>query len=130
MKNSIIIIGAGPAGLAAALALVRQGMRPVVLEASSTVGGIARTETFKGFHFDIGGHRFFTRDETILSLWQEMLGEDFLRVKRRSRIYHNGVFLKYPLEIGDALAKIGFFEGLLVLASYLKGFIDFVLWQI
>lgn len=120
MKNSIIIIGAGPAGLAAALALVRQGMRPVVLEASSTVGGIARTETFKGFQFDIGGHRFFTRDETILSLWQEMLGEDFLRVKRSSRIYYQGRFFKYPFEIGDALAKIGFIEGLLVLASYLK----------
>lgn len=120
MKNSIIIIGAGPAGLAAALALVRQGMRPVVLEASGTVGGIARTETFKGFRFDIGGHRFFTRNEKILSLWQEMLGENLLRVKRSSRIYYKGRFFKYPLEIGDALVKIGFYEGLLVLASYLK----------
>jgi protoporphyrinogen oxidase len=120
MEKSNLIIGAGPAGLAAALALVRQGLRPIVLEASGKVGGMARTEICKGYRFDIGGHRFFTRDEKIQSVWQEILGEDFLRVKRSSRIFYNGKFLKYPLEVGDALAKIGFLEGLLVLASYLK----------
>jgi len=120
MQDSILIIGAGPAGLAAGLALARQGMRPVVLEASNNLGGIARTENFKGFQFDIGGHRFFTKDKTILTLWQEMLGADFLRVKRSSRIYYQGRFFKYPFEIGDALVKIGFFEGLAVLLSYLR----------
>ena len=59
--NPVLVAGAGPAGLTAALELSRAGVPVVVHEADSLVGGIARTETYRGYRFDIGGHRFYTR---------------------------------------------------------------------
>ena len=72
------IIGGGPAGLTAAYVLSKSHpqYRPVVFEASNLVGGIARTENHKGYRFDIGGHRFFTRVPEW-ALWHEICGEDF-----------------------------------------------------
>ena len=88
MNNEpVVIIGAGPAGLTAAHELVSSGIRPLVLEKADKVGGIARTETYKDYYFDIGGHRFFSKSERIHSLWQDVLGENFRRVDRISRIY-------------------------------------------
>ena len=58
--RTVIIIGAGPAGLTAAYESATQGIRPLVFEKESHIGGLARTEIYKGFRFDIGGHRFFT----------------------------------------------------------------------
>src|SRR5918997_3920468 len=85
MNEPIIIIGGGPAGLTAAYQLVQAGMRPIVLEKSGKVGGIARTETYKGFRFDMGGHRFFTKSDTVKRMWEDVLGKDFLRRPRMSR---------------------------------------------
>src|SRR4051794_41930580 len=59
--DPVIVIGAGPAGLTAALELVRRGRAVTVLEASDTVGGISRTEVRDGGRFDIGGHRLLTK---------------------------------------------------------------------
>jgi protoporphyrinogen oxidase len=77
---SVVIIGAGPAGLAAAYELIQRDIRPVVLEKADTVGGLARTETYKDYRFDIGGHRFYTQLEMVQRLWEKMLGEDLLKV--------------------------------------------------
>ena len=74
----VVIVGAGPAGLTAAYELTQRGVKPLVLEASPQVGGIARTEVYKGYRFDIGGHRFYTKVEAVQALWQEVLGEDFM----------------------------------------------------
>jgi protoporphyrinogen oxidase len=121
MKNdSVIIIGAGPAGLTAAYELVKQGIKPVVLEKGDKVGGIARTETYKGYHFDIGGHRFFTKVEEVQQLWQEVLGDEFIKVPRLSRIYYRGCFFNYPLSLFNTLLNLGVFESFLILVSYLK----------
>lgn len=57
----VVIIGAGPAGLTAAYELVNHGVPSLMLEKADKVGGIARTEIYKGYRFDIGGHRFFTK---------------------------------------------------------------------
>jgi len=119
-KKRIVVIGAGPAGLAAAHELTGHGVHPVVLEKSATVGGIARTETFKNYCYDIGGHRFLTKIGSIHRLWQEMLGDDFIKVARISRIYYRDRFLKYPLNVYDTLFKLGIIESILLPLSYVK----------
>jgi len=69
-----IVIGAGPAGLTAALELLRRtGVRPVVIEAESFVGGISRTVNYNGYRMDIGGHRFFSKSDWVMQWWQEIL---------------------------------------------------------
>jgi len=120
MNNTTVIIGAGPAGLTAALECVRQGMRPIVLEQADKVGGIARTERYQNYGFDIGGHRFFTKSDRINRLWHEMLGNDFLKVSRISRIYYKGRFFNYPLRPSNALFNLGVSESLLIIISYFK----------
>ncbi len=115
-----IIIGAGPAGLIAASELSRFGHDPVVLEKDSNVGGLARTEYHRGYRFDIGGHRFFTKSEHIAGIWEDMLGTDLLTVRRQSRIYYQDRFLRYPLSFLDTLLKLGPVEGLRILGSYLR----------
>ena len=103
----VVVIGAGPAGLTAARELTKAGLRPVVIEKRVTVGGLARTETFKGFRFDMGGHRFFTKVEEVKKIWREVLGQDFLQRPRLSRIYYNRRFFYYPLRLLDTLLKLG-----------------------
>ncbi len=115
-----LIIGAGPAGLTAAYALGKRGAKPVVLEKDALVGGIARTETYKGYRFDIGGHRFFTKVPEVEELWREILGADFVKVPRLSRIYYEGRYYNYPLEPINALSNLGLYESFRILLSYLK----------
>ncbi len=117
---NVTVIGAGPAGLTAAYELAKAGTKPVVLEKSSQVGGIARTETYKGYRFDIGGHRFYTKVGEVEALWHEVMGEDFLEVKRLSRIYYDGKFFLYPLNLWNTLWNLGPVESLKILFSYLK----------
>jgi protoporphyrinogen oxidase len=115
-----VVIGAGPAGLTAARELAQQGRSVVVLEQAGIVGGLARTESYKGFHFDMGGHRFFTKVDEVQKIWQQVLGSDFLRRPRLSRIYYDGRFFHYPLKPLNALAGLGLWRALLVVLSYLR----------
>jgi protoporphyrinogen oxidase len=114
------VIGGGPAGLTAALELTEYGYQPIVLERSPIVGGLARTETYKGFRFDMGGHRFFTKSAEVRELWHRILGEHFLLRPRMSRIFYNKKFFHYPLRPFDALAKLGVIEGIRIVLSYLR----------
>jgi len=114
----VVIIGAGPAGLTSAYELTRKGIRTVLLEKSDRVGGLARTETYKGYRFDMGGHRFFTKVERVQKLWEEMLGNDFRKIPRLSRIFYRGRFFKYPLDLFDTLTKLGLIESTQILVSY------------
>ncbi|NJO44560.1 MAG: NAD(P)/FAD-dependent oxidoreductase [Oscillatoriales cyanobacterium RM2_1_1] len=118
--HSTVIIGAGPAGLTAAYELTKNGVYPLVLEAASQVGGISRTEIYKGYRFDIGGHRFFTKVDIVNQLWREVLTDDFIQVPRMSRIYYQNKFYDYPLSIFNTLTNLGLVESALILLSYLK----------
>jgi protoporphyrinogen oxidase len=118
--RSFVVIGAGPAGLAAAHELVRLGERPLVLEKGNTVGGLARTESYQGYRFDMGGHRFFTKSSEVNALWHDVLGDDFLKRGRLSRIYYRGRFFHYPLKAVDTLRGLGVIEACLILLSYLR----------
>lgn len=95
--DRVAVIGAGPAGLAAALELVRHGIAPIVFERNERIGGLARTIWYKNYGFDLGPHRFFTKNREIEALWTEILGEEFREVPRLTRIFYNGRFFFYPL---------------------------------
>ena len=114
----VVIVGAGPGGLTAALELARLGLPVVVVEADERVGGLAQTVEYKGFRFDIGGHRFFTKNATVLELWRSMLGQDFLKRPRLSRILYDGRFFDYPLKPINALMNLGARRSAGILASY------------
>ncbi|MDP9435912.1 MAG: NAD(P)/FAD-dependent oxidoreductase [Actinomycetota bacterium] len=117
--ESVVVIGAGPAGLTAAYELGKAGVPPVVLEASDVVGGISQTVERDGWRFDIGGHRFFTKVPEVEALWHEILpDEEFLLRPRMSRIYYQGKLFDYPLKASNALRNLGVLEALRCVLSY------------
>lgn len=113
-----VIVGAGPAGLTAAYELARQGMGGVVLEQDRAVGGLARTAEYRGFRFDIGGHRFFTKVGEVRRIWEDLLGDDLLVRPRLSRIYYNDRFFDYPLKPLNALMGLGPVEAMRIAGSF------------
>jgi protoporphyrinogen oxidase len=117
-SQPIVIIGAGPAGLTAAYELSKLGKKSILLEADNQVGGISRTVNYRGYRFDIGGHRFFSKVPYINALWREILQEDFLLRSRLSRIHYRGHFFDYPLKPLNALFGLGALEALNVCLSY------------
>src|SRR5262249_11992793 len=116
----VLIAGAGPAGLTAGFLLSREGVRTTILEADDLVGGLARTVQYKGFRFDIGGHRFFTKIAPVQALWEDLLGHEFISVPRLSRIYYNGKFFDYPLKASSALRGLGPITALMIVLSFIK----------
>ncbi len=119
-KSLTVIIGAGPAGLTTAYELNKKGQKSIIFEKADRVGGISRTETYKGYRFDIGGHRFFTKVGEVEQLWQEVMGKEFIKVPRMSRIYYKNRFFSYPLEPYNALSNLGIINSVLIMWSYFK----------
>jgi protoporphyrinogen oxidase len=115
-----VVIGGGPAGLTAALEFMKHDLLPVVLEKYHIVGGIARTESFKGFSFDMGGHRFFTKSAYVNEMWQNLLNKDLLLRPRLSRILYQHEFFDYPPQLWNTLRGLGLRESIKVLASYMR----------
>ena len=101
--QDVLIIGAGPAGLTASYLLTKAGRSATVLEQDPLlVGGISRTVNYKGYLFDIGGHRFFSKSREVVDLWNELLPDDFIERPRLSRIYYGGKYYSYPLKAFEA----------------------------
>lgn len=72
-----VVIGAGPAGLTAAMELKkRTSVKPVIFEATDEIGGISKTVNYKGNRMDIGGHRFFSKNEAVTRWWNEVMQRD------------------------------------------------------
>jgi protoporphyrinogen oxidase len=119
--QKVAVIGAGPAGLTAAYLLSKEGQSVHVFEGDPEyVGGISRTEIYKGYHFDIGGHRFFSKSKEVEDFWTEILGDEMLQRPRSSRIYYQKKYFKYPLVAMDALRKLGLWKAVLCMFSYLN----------
>lgn len=118
--KKVVIIGAGPAGLTAAYELSKAGISSTIIEKDGVVGGLARTVNYGGYRFDIGGHRFFTKVQSVESMWHEVLGDDFLNRKRLSRIYYNNRFFYYPFRMSNAVFGLGIWNSFLIAFSYLK----------
>lgn len=113
------IIGAGPAGLGVALELVKHGVTDIlIIDKNKSVGGLARTDVFDGVRFDIGPHRFFTKNQEMNKIWHDILGEDFRSVARMTRIFYKNKYFNYPISPLDALIKLGPLESFDVIASF------------
>ena len=117
--QTTLVLGGGPAGLTAGYLLSKADRDVIVFEAEGQVGGIAKTVERDGYRFDLGGHRFFTKAREVDELWHEILGDEFLRRPRMSRIYWNNRYLDYPLRGPDVIKKLGPVELVRCLVSYL-----------
>lgn len=151
-KKKVVIIGSGPAGLTAAYELLDKSNKyeVTVLEELNIVGGISRTVNYKGNRMDMGGHRFFSKDERVNEWWEKILPSQgslpkddkilnrtstlteggpnpdktdkvMLRRNRLSRIYFKNKFFDYPISLKfETLKNMGFLTTIVVGFSYLK----------
>jgi len=115
----LVIIGAGPAGLSAAYELAKTEKKVIVIEKKSQVGGLAETKVFGKYRYDIGPHRFYTKNEEVYKLFLEMLGSDAVEVDRKTRILFNNSYFDYPLTPLNALFGLGLGESVVIGFSYL-----------
>ncbi|QQS58698.1 NAD(P)/FAD-dependent oxidoreductase [Candidatus Peregrinibacteria bacterium] len=131
-QKTALIIGAGPAGLTAALELLEKtDITPIILEMSDKIGGISRTEIYKGNRIDIGGHRFFSKSDTVMNWWQKILPIEHSSVsenatkrmlvrKRLSRIYFLRKFFDYPISLStNTLKNLGVIRTTKIITSYI-----------
>ena len=116
--NDVVVVGGGPAGLAAAHEAIGHGASVSVHERLPVVGGLSRTIAFEGSRFDIGPHRFFTKNDEVRQLFNGLLGDELVRVRRQTRILNDGTFFDYPLTPFNAMFGIGVRQGLAIAGSY------------
>ena len=117
-KNAGIIIGAGPAGLSAAETLSKTDHRFIVLEATDHTGGISATIKHNDFYFDLGGHRFFTKNSEIDSYVSNLLGNEQVLVDRSSKILLNGKLFDYPLKPINGIFGLGPLTAISIIFNY------------
>lgn len=131
-RKKVIIIGAGPAGLTAAYDLLEKtDILPVIYEETDIIGGISRTVDYKGNKIDIGGHRFFSKSDRIMSRWADIMplqcktadnNDNIMLVRNRtSRIFFLGKFFDYPISLNfKTMLNLGIFRVIKIGLSYLK----------
>ncbi|NOZ58357.1 MAG: NAD(P)-binding protein [Euryarchaeota archaeon] len=119
-RFNAVVLGAGLAGLAAAYTLSRARKRVVVVEKDTQVGGLSRTVVHRGFRFDLGGHRFFTKNPEIEELVRELLDGELVLTKRSSKIFMRGRYFDYPLRPLNALLGLGIWESAKIVLDYTR----------
>lgn len=114
IKTETLIIGAGPAGLACGMELLKAGKSFVVVEADSRVGGLAKTYIFNEdnlvFMTDNGPHRFFSKNQYLYDFISNLIKENWIVVKRQTRQFIDGKFYDYPVNVVQALKNVGFYK--------------------
>jgi protoporphyrinogen oxidase len=108
-NKHIIILGGGPAGLATAHEVTANGGQVTILERNTFVGGLCRTIQAEGYRFDLGGHRWFTKNEALNDWFRRLMEGELVMVDRISRIYYNGKYFYYPIRFRDILKQTGVF---------------------
>ena len=103
--ETVVILGGGPCGLSAAWELSRSGKAVVVVEAQSSLGGLCKTINYKGYNFDLGGHRFISKNDELINKIKALMGDDLLVSERISAIRLDGREFQYPLSAGDILKQ-------------------------
>lgn len=119
MRERAVIFGGGPCGLSAAWEFARLGVPATVIEARPKLGGLCSTTEHMGFRFDLGGHRFISKNQALVERVRGLLGDDLLVGERRSVILLNGKAFAYPLSARDLLRQNSLALNLRALLDYL-----------
>jgi protoporphyrinogen oxidase len=106
-SEHVIVMGGGPGGLATAHEVSTKGGKATVLEKNDYVGGLCRTIEDKGYRFDLGGHRWFSKNEDLNIWFRHLMKDEIVMVERISRIYYNRKFFFYPIRFGDIFRNTG-----------------------
>jgi protoporphyrinogen oxidase len=129
IKSEILILGAGPAGMACAMELFKANKKATIIEKDDAIGGLAKTLSFKEgeyeFRTDIGPHRFFSKNPYLYEFIENLLNEKWIKVNRKTRQLINGKFYDYPIKPFQAFKNIGPFNSLFMGLSYLQGILKF-----
>lgn len=121
-KERAVILGCGAAGLGCAYELLKQNknLEITLIDKNDKVGGLARSYNTDGIFFDIGPHRFYTKNDEVLALWKLILGKDLLKINRLTRIFYKNKLFLYPVQIKDVLTKLGLRTSFVSLVSFLN----------
>jgi len=117
--EKILILGAGPAGMAAAVQLSKNRKESIIVEKNLEVGGLARTFFYGNFRTDVGPHRFFSKNKFLYDFIEELLGKKWIKVKRITRFYIKEKFFLYPVNLKNAVLNVGVFHAFRIILDYL-----------
>ena len=123
MKNNkfeLVIIGAGPSGIAAGYEALKHTKNILFIESNKIPGGLARTIEKFDCRFDIGPHRFYTKNREVNDLYKKILGNDLIYVNRLTRILYKNKYFNYPLSVFNAVFGLGILSSIFVFFSYIK----------
>ncbi len=118
MKKNIVVLGGGPCGLSAAWELSGCGHDVTVIEKDSKAGGLCITNEYKGFRFDLGGHRFISKNRELVDNVCKMMGDELLTSNRKSVILLKGKTFDYPLSAKDIFLKMDLWTNLKAFTAY------------
>jgi protoporphyrinogen oxidase len=119
MAKTVVILGGGPCGLSAAWDLTMQGYHVIVLEQDTKLGGLSSTTEYRGFRFDLGGHRFISPNQQLVDRVCALMQQDFLVQTRKSVIMLGGKQFTYPLSAREVFSTTGLRFGTYAFVDYL-----------